>query len=228
MAFPTVANQSVNAFLVDATNHNVGMPATVNAGELLLCLFCNDGSATVTTPSGWTQRWSLNNGSNVRLSAYYRIADGSEGGTQVNFVTSAAETAVARVYRITNWHGTSAPEAATATGSTSTPDPPAVTPSWGAQDTLWIACHGRSSTVTLSSYPTDYSNGTNDSSGSGTTHAQLAVARRELAAASENPVAFTLSGSAAWVAATVAVAPAGAAAGQPGRSMQQFRQRRVA
>ena len=37
MAFPTVESITETAFASDATAHDVDMPATVNAGDLLLC-----------------------------------------------------------------------------------------------------------------------------------------------------------------------------------------------
>ena len=57
------------------------MPATVDAGDLLLMHFVNDGNATVTTPAGWTLLNSTLNGTQVRSGWYYKLAAGTEGGT---------------------------------------------------------------------------------------------------------------------------------------------------
>jgi hypothetical protein len=165
--FPQVTSITPSIFNTDTTNHNVAMPATVAAGDLLLVLFTNDGSATVTTPGGWTALFSqVEANSRVRASAYAMIAAGTEGGTTVNFQTSAVEQAAAQVYRIlaADWYGSSVNDGvAVGAGSQATsqyPDPPAVTPAWGADNTLWIAYIGYSSTATVTSYSTNYGNGT--------------------------------------------------------------------
>ena len=106
LAAPVVTSVTETAFGTDTTDHYVNMPATVNAGDLLIVLFTNDRNETVTTPAGWTALASDANGQAVRLSVYYKIAAGTEDGTTVNFVTSSTEQAAAQVYRITNWHGT--------------------------------------------------------------------------------------------------------------------------
>ena len=123
LAVPVVASVTETAFGTDTTDHYVNIPATVNAGDLLIVLFTNDGSATVTIPSGWTELASDTRWSSVWLSVYYKIAAGTEGGTTVDFVTSAAEEAAAQVYRISNCHGTTPPEISTAaTGTDTTPE----------------------------------------------------------------------------------------------------------
>ena len=121
-AFPTVSSATGQPFGADTTDHNVTMPATVNAGDLLIVLFTNDGGGqTVATPVDWNQLFTTPNGAStagVRHGAYYKIAAGTEGGTTVNFVTSDTEHAVSVTYRITAWHGTTPPEAGTsATGT---------------------------------------------------------------------------------------------------------------
>lgn len=209
MAFPVVASLTATVFTSTATAHLVNMPATVNSGDLLITKFVNQVDA-VTTPSGWTQLHSTAN--TVRLGTYYRIADGTEGGIQVNFVTSSPRRAAAHVYRITSWHGTTPPEVGTAaTGNSTLPDPPTLSPSWGAEDTLWLAGTGAGAIVTVSVYPTSYTDGADDDAT--TTAPTVASARRELNATSDDPGTFTISGSTTWVAQTLAIRPAAAAAG---------------
>lgn len=146
-AFPTVSSITSSTFGVDDNNHLVGMPAVVDAGDLLIVLFANDDSDSVTTPSGWTLLFSQHETTNnrVRGSVYAKDAVGDEDGTTVDFVTSGNEQAAAQVYRIpaSNWYGTiatgievgSANENETGTS----PDPSPLNPSnWGSEDTLWI------------------------------------------------------------------------------------------
>ena len=212
LAAPVVASVTETAFGTYTTDHYVDMPATVNAGDLLIALFTNDGGATVTTPSGWTQLASTANGSAVRLSVYYKIAAGTEGGTTVNFVTSAnEEEAAAQVYRITNWHGTTPPEISTAaTGTSTRPDPASLDPAgWDVADTLWLAVAGqdRGDQGPTIAYPAYYTDGISTLSSATTDSCRTLSARRVLAAASENPGAFTIPASEEWVAFTIAVRP---------------------
>jgi len=211
LAAPVVASVTETVFGTDTTNHNVNMPVTVNAGDLLIVLFTNDGSATVTTPAGWSLLASDDNTA-VRCSVYYKIAVGDEDGTTVNFVTPAAEEAAAQVYRITDWHGTTPPEISTAaTGTSTRPNPASLDPAgWDVADTVWLAVAGqdRGDQGEPTAYPASYTDGTSTLSSEGTASCRTLSARRVLAAASENPGAFTIPVSEEWVAFTIAVRPA--------------------
>ncbi len=212
LAAPVVASVTETAFGTDTTDHYVNIPATVNAGDLLIVLFTNNGAATVTTPGGWTELASDTRWSNVRLSVYYKIAAGTEGGTTVNFVTSAAEEAAAQVYRITDWHGTTPPEISTAaTGTSTAPNPASLNPAgWEVADTLWLAVAGqdRGDQSGPTAYPDSYTDGISTLSLDGSGSCRIYSARRLLAAALEDPGAFTIPAREQWVAFTVAVRPA--------------------
>jgi len=213
LAAPVVTSVTETAFGTDATDHYVDMPATANAGDLLIVLFTNDGSATVTAPDGWSLLASNATGTAVRLSIYYKIAAGTEGGTTVNFVTSAAEQAAAQVYRITDWHGTTPPEISTAaTGTSTAPNPASLDPAgWDVADTLWLAVAGqdRGDQSGTTAYPASYADGisTQSSDPATTGVCRTHSARRVLAVASENPGAFTIPVWEEWVAFTIAVRP---------------------
>jgi len=211
MSAPVVAPVTETAFGTDTTSHYVNMPSTVNAGDLLIVLFSNDRNGSVTTPGGWTELASDTSGPHIRVSVYYRIAAGNEGGTTVNFITSAAEEAAAQVYKITNWHGTTPPEISTAaTGTDAAPDPTSLNPAgWDVADSLWIAVAGqdRGDQTGTTAYPAGYTDGTSTLSSGGTGSCRTLSARRVLATASENPGAFTIPVSEQWVAFTIAVRP---------------------
>jgi hypothetical protein len=209
LAAASVASITETAFGSDTTGHNVTMPAAVNSGDLLIVLFANDGNATVTTPGGWILLTSNSSSAAVRLSAYYKIAAGTENSTLVNFVTSAAEQAAAQVYRITSWHGTTPPEISSNASSSTTPNPPYLNPSgWDVEETLWIAVAGVDGTPSGgTSYPASYGNGTRTESGGGQS-CMVISANRILTAASEDPGQFTNGdGAKDWVACTIAVRP---------------------
>jgi hypothetical protein len=208
---PVVATVTETAFGTDATDHYVNMPSIVNTGDLLVVVFANDRNESVTTPGGWTELASDTSGPHIRVSVYYKIAAGTEGGTAVNFITSAAEEAAAQVYRITNWHGTTPPEiSVAATGSDASPDPSSLDPAnWDVADTLWIAVAGqdRGDQAGTIAYPTGYTDGTSTLSSGGTGSCRIHSARRVLAIALEDPGAFTISSSEQWVAFTIAIRP---------------------
>jgi hypothetical protein len=209
--FPTVSSVTTSNYTTNVTTHNVSMPGTVAAGDLLICLFTNDGSATVTTPAGWSSISSTNNGTNVRASVLAKVATGSEGGTTVNFQTSATEQANAHVYRIpaANWYGDLNGVEATgvSAGTTTAPNPPSLSPSWGSDNTLWLAYAGGSSYDGVNSYPSGYTNGFHTQSNTGTAGASTASARLTSAVATNNPGSFSMASSESGVAVTVAIRP---------------------
>lgn len=208
---PVVASVTETAFNTDTTDHYVGMPATVDEGNLLIVLLVNDRNRSASTPGGWSLLGSVTNGVHVNLSVYCKVADGTEGGTTVNFVTSAAEEATAQVYRITNWHGTTPPEVSTAAAGTDTaPDAPSLNPAgWDVANTLWLAVAGqdRGDQSGPVAYPTSYTDGTTTLSSDGTGSCRVYSARTSLAAASEDPDPFTIPTSEQWVALTIAIRP---------------------
>jgi len=216
---PDVSSIITQNFTTDVTTHNVTMPATVDAGDLLIVLFSNDGSATVTDPDGagaWTQiSTQVDSGNNIRGSVWAIDAAGTEDGTNVNFQTSATERATSQVYRIpaSLWEGNIASVAAASVdnGSGTAPNPPNFDPAgWGTENTLWIAYAATSSHTSITSYPTNYTNGTFNISnaGGGNAEASTFSARRAIRAAAEDPGAFTLGGgNAPGVSFTIAVRP---------------------
>jgi len=211
LAEPIVNSVTETAFGTDTRDHNANMPATVNAGDLLIVLFTNDGNAAVTTPAGWNLLASDANGNSVRASVYYKIAAGTEGGTSVNFITSRGEQAAAQVYRITDWHGTTPPEISTATtDSDEAPDPASLNPvGWDVANTLWLAVAGqdRGDQGAPTAYPASYTDGVSTVSSNGNKSCRVHSARRVLASASEDPGAFTIPVAQNWVAFTIAVRP---------------------
>lgn len=212
---PVIESVTETAFALDATAHAVSMPATVNAGDCLIAGITVDGAPTITTPTGWKRYYSNANGTDLKGAMYAKVADGTEGGTTVNFATDSAENMAAQVFRISNWNGTLAgiqvgTSAQTSTGTTV--DLPAVTFYWGSSNTLCIGmCHS-STSQTVSSSPTDYTSSLRTSSADATTGAQIITARRSVTAASEDPGVFTFSGitGASTVYNTIAIAPANA------------------
>lgn len=214
--FPAVESSTLSITSTNRTSHSVALPATVNAGDVLVVATAWDGPPTITwdnsTAGTWTAQANQARSTYCRLVVYSKIADGTEGGKTLTLTSSASEQMAARVFRISGAHG-DVEAASYAPGSNSaSADPPSLTPAWGEADTLWLAVSAIDGAITATAAPTDYTDLTSDAS-SAFGLATLATARRDQRAASENPAGFTLSGSTPWAAATIAVRPAAGGGG---------------
>jgi len=200
------------SFPTDSTAHAVSMPALVNAGDLLVVFLACDGTPNVVAPTGWTFffGWNSWGGATTKFSMYAKRANGTEGGTTVNFVTTTAERAAAQVYRISGWRdsGTIANDVeVNVTGSTdANPDPPALDPMhWGTENTLWIAAYGAEGHNNATAFPANYLGGTYTESDRSATSASLASAYRTAAVGAEDPAPFAITVSSFWIACVVGV-----------------------
>lgn len=105
--------------LTTGSSRTISYPTTTVAGNILLLVIANkDGTDNPSTPSGWT---AISNNTEsggagtvgttdegtARVSVFYRIADGSEGGTTFTFTLSGAPKPVsARIFRLGGGPGT--------------------------------------------------------------------------------------------------------------------------
>lgn len=178
MTFPAVAGRQTTM----AGLPTIAFDSAPSSGDLIIIVFQSGFAGTASAP-GWTVpvgalgTWVL-----------YRICDGSEGSS-VTITYAAGGGLAARAWRIRGFTG--APEF----GIAASKNPPSLSPSWGAKDTLWIAALGLSGTY--SGFPSGYTQ-----TGSVT---NLGWAERELNAASEDPSAFTSSSGAFIESVTIAV-----------------------
>lgn len=214
MAFPSAGTPVATNFDTSVTSMPVTLPATINSGDLLIALVEVRNSGTWTKPTGWSDISTLSQlggGSVGRLNGFYKISDGTEAGTTPTWTASTGTTAVWQSIRVTSWHGTTPPEAATASGDATNANPPSLTPSWGADDDLWIAVAGNAATGDTTGFtaaPTNYGSLQSNGASSGGSTANIATGTRQLNATSEDPGTFTPSSNRFWTAATIAVRPA--------------------
>jgi len=213
MAFPSILSVT-DTVASGATDHVYNMPATVAANDLLILVHAGRWAGATGAPSGWTQKWdtALVDGS---FSCYVKKAAGSEGGSTVTLGTDDTDAACGRVWRIAaaSWSQDIADVqvGTTATGLDTAPNPPSVTASWGSADNLYIAVAGYKADFTaINGYPTSYTTQSyfeTQATDSGN-ETGLGSAYRNYASASDNPAAFSLSGSNNWAANTIVIKPA--------------------
>ncbi len=216
MAFPTVVTQSEGSTATDTTAHVITLPSGIVSGDLILIVLSVDMSGSdnsFTWPAGYTELFDDSAGSkDCSFTAGYRFADGTEGAT-ITVTSTQTEDDAWEAWRISGAHASTAPEVGSfANGEDTAPEPPNLTPSWGAEDTLWFAIAVRNvgSTNTYTGFPANYTDVTGNevNSTTGSAAANLGTAGRNLNATSENPGAFTIDNSDSWLANTIAVRPA--------------------
>ena len=223
--FPVVAASNTGEDF-GSVDHDVDLPSGISSGDLLmLFIACRNSTLSITTPSGWTIIGATftsggESSGHSRSGVYYRVANGSE--TSPIVVTTSGVTPCAYVTkRITGQHAATAPEGGTpSSGSSATPDPPNLAPSWGAEDTLWMTMYGLMDSVTTSIYP--YADGNVTTATTAGSNVTIGYCEQNENAASDNPGTFTASGSDLWGAQTIAVRPASASASSFGKRRRHF------
>lgn len=208
------ASNTYNSAAATVTSAAVNLPSGIVSGNLLLMFFIKHGTTDdITDPSGWSEIASCKPNTSDLAKVYAKIATGSEGATETVAITTASRAA-AITYRITgNRNGVTSSEIAVSTvnvdGSTLSPNPPNLTPSWGSAENLWIALgFAQDGAFTFDSYPTNYSLGQQLAQHGGGTSNGVVAAARLLTASSEDPGAFTISASSrVWNTYTLAVRP---------------------
>ena len=206
--FPEVTGTSVgNSTGSLNRNYAAPLPAGIVAGEMLVLIVSGPFDVSA---SGWTRLFAVNYSSSgfATLACFYRIATGAEGASaSLTAVDPSIWATVA--YRI---KGATALEAGVGAGSVAAvADPPALSPSWGARKTLWIAAAATASpgSRSVTGAPSGYSTlaAAMGSISTGST-VGIGAAWRQRETATENPGTMALHASGVLnVANTIAVRP---------------------
>lgn len=174
------------------------MPATINSGDMLVLFVASSSAMGAVSLS--TSGWSFFLTSDGTRFAAYKIADGTEDSTTTTLTTANSVRTSYGVYSYYN-HGSVAPQVAETTGTSNTPDPPLLTPSWGANDAAWLAVETNNSyqaTQGISGYENLGQQASNSP--------YLAVYASSGAGVSTiNPGSMTIAGSASWRAYTIGI-----------------------
>lgn len=192
---------------------DIVLPSTINSGDLLVAVIVDNqgtGLGHSTNDGGFSAVGSkLNNGTDVGVAVFKKTASGTEDGATITFnITYSGFARFAyHVYRISGVSG-SVESSSSATGTSTSPDPNSISPSWGSADTLWLPLFGAdANTADPVTHPTNYAtNGiydeNNNSAGVG-----LGSSYRANTASSEDVGAWTISASEQWIAITLAIEP---------------------
>jgi hypothetical protein len=110
-----ITYQSASALAYSASAPVVTLPATINAGDLLVAFVgIKPDTATCATPSGWTALGNTAGGGGTtgadtgptRIYAFYKVAVGTEDGTTVTFTLGTSpNVGWAQAYRLSNATG---------------------------------------------------------------------------------------------------------------------------
>lgn len=169
-------------------------PTGIQSGDLLIAILGVNDNFRIQSggPSGFTSLTSVLGAGAGEGKVWYKFASGSESGDYSFSLPGGSVSGGGTVtVRISNT--TTTPEVATSGGA----NPPSLTPSWSETDTLWVAgLIQRYGSIT--GYPTDYT-------GAGTSGSALAW--RVNRTATEDPGAFSTSGSDGNASVTIAVKP---------------------
>ena len=218
MAVPTIESvtaSSGNCSFGSTWEFDFTLDNSDNSGDLLLFGVANDGGDRdcSMTGAGYTR---LGSDLNAVVNLWVKSASGSEGSTaQATF--NAYENVAGIVWRVSGWSGTLADVEVTSTshsGDTS-PDCPAITPSFGSGDYLFITCMGNDDgRYSVSTWPTNYSlNQTEEIGLTNNSGAQIAMCGRTVASVStEDPDDFHFGTGLYWYTYTIAI-PASAGGG---------------
>lgn len=211
-AFPTIAGTTQGGDAAVNNSKSVTLPSGIQAGDYIVLFlgFYSDSGVTGNLPSGYT---NLRTASRARTyyRVCYKVAAGTESGTTV--------TVTANLNHFLGWsvrviRGASAIDSAVTSANTETaPNAPSLSPSWGADQNLWIASANQYDATATQAAPSGYSSISQGAAASGGWDwSRVSTAWRQEGAATEDPPAFAnaISGGATgagWEAVTVAFKP---------------------
>lgn len=216
MASPAVVGTPAETAVATAsTSHVVNLPSGT-AGNMFVAVMSKGSAGTtpsVNTLTGWNEL--LDEAIVLGLYIAVKECDGTEGAT-TTFTLSSATRGAWIVYEVSGQiaFATQAPQVGTtATGSSTTPDPPSVSVTGGSKDILTIACFGRAGEEAdddtwVTAAPSGFGGLLQKACGVAGTNLAGMVATADLASttATSDPGTFTCA-TGAWRAQTIVIHP---------------------
>lgn len=198
MTFPTpVADDSWTTAGSATTTHKAKLPAGIQKGDLILVQWARVGTPVGTLDSAFTHLASQvgANPPNIGCRVGYRIADGTETAGEVTFLTTTSSLGVSYCSVWRNFSGLPVASSFLQQNSTTAPNPPNLASGFDATlDQTWLALiFGEFVAASITGFPSGYASTWSVGGAGGAV--VVGGARRDLAAASEDPGAFAISPS---------------------------------
>lgn len=202
--FPVIKGVNSIVSSGNVASQTVSLPSTAVAGEIILLTVGGHGGAPAfLTPSGYTQIVGQMS-SQICLHNFWKVASGGETSATVTYAASAAGPVTLAAHIIT---GASSCEAAQTYGGAGYPDSPSLSPSWGADNTLFFATVSQRGSSYGQSAPSGYGSFDQIVFPFGQDLPRMSWASRQSASVPEDPPAWGGICDNYWAAATIAVRP---------------------
>lgn len=190
------------------TSQALNMPASIVAGELLICAVSLDGAGTMVTASEGWDKLGGSSASTHSGAVFAKVATGTDAITVTGGTTNDYASIIFRVQD----HGVTDPATditfAATTGTSATPDPPNCNPA-SEQAYLWVEGFSSDDDDDTTTYWSGGFTGIGQlQSASSTSSCLTAVAYRQEVVSAMNPLAMAMAASEEWWAWTLAVPPA--------------------
>lgn len=173
----------------NTTTHDIAIPGTPAAGQLLLAIAATDGNESFTPPSGWQTLVERNPGG-VSYAVFWKEAAGTESGT-VTFATGTSEKSANMCYLIDGWDG-NAPDVAE--NADNSQDPPMVSGIGRSEKIVIPILAGGGGDGTGLSFPTGTTSRTSAVAGSDSSGAIIAVCLLHGGEQAYDPGTYSITG----------------------------------
>lgn len=189
------------------TSHGIGLPSR-SVNQLLLSMFSCDGSGAPrhTWPGAWNKLAEVDSPGSAGLSFGWRKA--TNDANDALTITTPSEQAIAIMWAISGWDEVTAPEYATATGSSAAPDSPSLTVSWPQTANFWVSWFGMNGGGDAGSTPPGSYTEEEDFGTGGAGACKISTAWAQIGGTTQNPGAWADINQ-TWVAVTIGIRPLG-------------------
>lgn len=201
--YPSVVGTTAYELNSTSLTHSINVPSGGQSGDLLILILRAGDAVTASTPADFSLLSSRSN--NGTTYVWSRQAGTNE--TTVTVTLASAARAAAVMYRISGWQGV--PEVVFS--ATNENNPPAITPSWGGNYTLFIAAlTNRRTSTSVTAGPSGFTNFQTIATGSNNNNAYVRVSFAQYAASlsSLDPTSFTAGTLNNPHSITIAIQPA--------------------
>jgi|SRR6185503_969716 len=212
MASPAVVTTNANSLTTPGTSYNMALPASIVADNLLLAWVCVNvkDASTIVFPAGWNiiiDDIALASPATSREVFAWKKATGSEGAT-ANLTQGTSTRWCAITYQVSGALDPSiqVPQFATiVTGSSTSMNAGAVTPTGGTKEYLFIVL-GATPSASSVTVPTNYGGRLTITNA---LDLQLHACSRQATVSSEDPGGWAISPTNPWMSTVVAIHPTG-------------------